>query len=463
MEQQRAKVLKMKEVRDEAAVLQREVEHAQRAYDGVMARLNLTNLESQNTLTNATVLMPATEPAKPSSPQLVFNMAVALGAGACAALALALLREVTDRRVRTLEDISRGMGLPVLGVLLGRARRNWLGRMRPHPIPPRLLGRSRSYRRAALSDGDLDPVSALLAARTAAPDRARASGNGDGGTRNTAETIGQLIRNHRTLSDEQIDQILEHQRAHGIRFGESAVALGLANEADVVRALARQFQYPVTEALPAAGIQPELVVAHRPFSPQAEAFRGIRAQLMMRLQVGRKDQRRAIAVISHDSGDGRSYAAANLAVAFSQLGGRTLLIDADLRAPRQHRVFALEGVDGLSNVLSGRVSSYTLPSVPALPSLFVLPVGVVPPNPQELLEQPAFDRLLADVLQKFDHVVVDTPAFRHGMDSMVVAGKCGAAVIIARRHRSHSAAMQDLVACLSETPAELAGVLVNEH
>lgn len=151
LEVQRAKVLKAREMRDEVAVLQREVEHAQRAYDAVSARLNQSNLESQNTLTNAAVLMPATEPAKPSSPNPVFNFVIAAGVGVLLALALALLREATDKRVRTLEDISRDMGLPVLGILLGREKRNLLGQKKRHPIPTRLLGRAslRSPRLAA--------------------------------------------------------------------------------------------------------------------------------------------------------------------------------------------------------------------------------------------------------------------------------------------------------------------------
>jgi protein-tyrosine kinase len=273
--------------------------------------------------------------------------------------------------------------------------------------------------------------------------------------------IGELIRRHRDLSAEQVEKILAHQRAKGMRFGEAAVALGLATEDDVVRALAHQFEYPVTSPKQAA-FAPELVVAHRPFSPQAEVFRGIRAQLLMRLH-GAHLPRRAVAVVSHDSGDGRSYFAANIAAAFSQLGGRTLLIDADLRSPRLHTLFGMDNATGLSNMLVGRGGSRTILSVPALPSLFVLPVGAVPPNPLELIERPVFAALIADVLHKFDHVVVDTPAFAHGMDSPVIAAKCGAALLLARRNRSHFSAMQDLVATLADSPVELAGVVVNEH
>ena len=274
------------------------------------------------------------------------------------------------------------------------------------------------------------------------------------------QSIGALMGGSHGLSADKVEKILIYQQQHKVRFGEAAVALGFASEDDVVRALATQFQYPLTPSQP-HGVSSDVVVAHRPFSPQAEVFRGIRAQLMLRLH-GPQMPPRAIAVVSHDSGDGRSYFAANIAAAFGQIGGRTLLIDADLRNSRQHSLFGVDNRTGLSTMLSGRGAAHTIVPVPGLPNLFVLPAGIVPPNPLELIERQAFGLLMADVLRKFDHVVVDTPAFALGMDGPVLAAKCGAALLVARRGRSHVAAVQDLVATLSEGPAELAGVIFNE-
>ena len=141
LEAQRGLVLRMKEQRDEMAVLQRELEHATRAYDGVMTRLNQTSLESQSTQTNAAVLVPATEPPKPSSPQRVLIVLVGIGTGFLLAVASALLAESVDRRVRTVDDISRDLGLPALGRMLGKEGRTWFGRRKRHLLPPRILGR----------------------------------------------------------------------------------------------------------------------------------------------------------------------------------------------------------------------------------------------------------------------------------------------------------------------------------
>jgi protein-tyrosine kinase len=157
-------------------------------------------------------------------------------------------------------------------------------------------------------------------------------------------------------------------------------------------------------------------------------------------------------VVSPDSGDGKTYFAANIAVAFSQLGGRTLLIDADMRSPRLHEVFSIENGAGLSGILGGRSEANVIRQVAHLPSLFVLPVGVTPPNPLELAERPAFSLLLRELLGKFDHVVVDTPAAQHGAD----------AGVIARQGRSSLNSLNDFVHLLRESPVTLAGVVMNE-
>ena len=272
--------------------------------------------------------------------------------------------------------------------------------------------------------------------------------------------IGEIIREANSLTAEQVDQVLAHQRQHGMRFGEAAVALDLIKTSDVLWALSQQFHYPYTPEA-RAQLHDELVVANRPFSEQAEVFRSIRSRLTMQLHSG-QDVRRAIAVVSPDHGDGKTFFAANLAIAYSQLGGRTLLIDADLRSPRQHELFGVDNTTGLSGVLSGRVVNQVVHSVADLPSLYVLPVGTPPPNPLELLERPAFNLLMTDLMGKFDHVVVDTPAALAGADASVIAARCGAALAIARRGRSRMGALQDLVQLLQGTPARLVGALLND-
>lgn len=274
-------------------------------------------------------------------------------------------------------------------------------------------------------------------------------------------SIGDYLREARNLSPDQVEQILRHQRAHGIRFGDAAVALQLASRDDVLWALSQQFHYPYAPG-DGATFNPELIAAVDPFHSQTEAFRNIRSQLMLGAMAA--DQpRHALAVLSPNSGDGKSFFAANLAVVFSQLGERTLLIDADMRTPRQHLLFGLPNDCGLSNILSGRAELNAIHLMQDLPSLFVLPVGTLPPNPLELLQRPAFGLLIRELLTKFDHIVVDTPASTHGADCRVLAAKCGVAMVIGRRDTTRMKALHGLVGEVTRGPATFSGVVINDH
>ncbi len=275
--------------------------------------------------------------------------------------------------------------------------------------------------------------------------------------------IGALLDAKAALGAEKVHQILDFARSKGLRFGEAAVALGLVSQDQVLHALSEQFGYAYSSE-ERRQLMPELVGLNQPFSMQAEAFREIRSQLMARLFSNTAGQPRpALAVVSPSSGDGKTFFSANIAVSLAQVGGRTLLVDADLRGPRQHELFKLENKTGLSSVLVGHVATDVIQAVPDVANLFVMPVGITPPNPLELIERPAFGVLIRELTAKFDHVVVDTPAMMYGVDAQVVAARCGAALVVARKDQSRMAALQQLVAALSQSTARIAGVILNEY
>jgi capsular exopolysaccharide synthesis family protein len=167
--------------------------------------------------------------------------------------------------------------------------------------------------------------------------------------------------------------------------------------------------------------------------------------------------------VSPSSGDGKTFLSANLAVALAQMGGRTVLVDADLRGPRQHEVFRVPNTTGLSSVLAGHVDSTVIQQVPDTSNLFIMPVGVTPPNPLELIERPAFRMLLLELTTSFDHVIVDTPAGVYGVDAQVIASRCGAALVMARKNESRVATLQKFVSTLSDSTACIAGVIMNDY
>lgn len=273
--------------------------------------------------------------------------------------------------------------------------------------------------------------------------------------------IGQILQQALSLEADEIEEILSYQRDKQVRFGEAAVALGLARVDDVMWALSQQFHYPYASSARHGAINRELVLAGQPFSAQAEAFRAIRSQLISGVFNG-DGSHRVLAVVSPDTQDGKTYFSANIAVALAQLGARTLVVDADMRHPRQHELFGIENDSGLSGILAGRAQPNVIRPVEEMNNLYVLPVGTTPPNPLELVERPSFGLLMRELANKFDYVIVDTPAAVYGADAPVIAARCGAALAIARRHRSQIAGMGDLVATLAHGPAKFAGAILNE-
>lgn len=117
LEAQRAKVLKMKQVRDEGIMILRDVDNANRAFDQIQQRLTQSSLESQVTATNMSLLTSASPPAKPSFPKIPLNVALALFVGLLLGAGVVIAAELRDRRVRAATDINDLLGLPLLGVM----------------------------------------------------------------------------------------------------------------------------------------------------------------------------------------------------------------------------------------------------------------------------------------------------------------------------------------------------------
>jgi len=275
-------------------------------------------------------------------------------------------------------------------------------------------------------------------------------------------SIGDIIRCAFNLSNDQVDQIIRHQQQNKTRFGEAAVALGFIKSNDVLWALSQQFEYPYsTQSGP--DISSELVLAINPFGEGAEVFRNLRSDVLSTAFSGNASKR-SLAIVSPETGEGKSFFAANLAVAFSQLGGRTLLVDADMRNPRQHSIFAIKESQGLSSVLSGRLNEpvFSRP-YESLPGLYVLPVGVTPPNPLELLQKGGLTLLLAELQMKFDYVIVDTPAASHGSDAKVIASKCGSTLVISRKNSTPLKSLEDFSKGLKRAGSSVMGVILNSY
>lgn len=272
-------------------------------------------------------------------------------------------------------------------------------------------------------------------------------------------SIGAILIDSGRLSPVDAESILRFQRQNGSRFGDAAVELGLLSRDDIRVALATQFDYP---CLPGndTSLERSLVAAYRPDAPVVEQLRGLRSQLMLRW-FGAIPACKALAIVGPGRQEGRSFIAANLAVVFSQLGERTLLIDANLRSPSLHRLFKINPGPGLSGVLSGRAGSDAIVRIPALRSLSVLPAGAQPPNPQELLGRAAFSELLHAACRSHNVVLIDTPAAGDYADALTVAARAGGALLLARKGESSLGGFTSLARDL-RTSCTVVGSVLND-
>ena len=274
-------------------------------------------------------------------------------------------------------------------------------------------------------------------------------------------TIGAILVEEGKLTPREVERVLERQREEKVRFGEAAVRLGFITEDDVRFALAKQYDMP--HFTPSSeGPSRELVAAFAPFHPRTEEMRALRTQLLIRWY-NPEQGRKALVVASPERGEGRSYVAANLAIVFSQLGARTLLIDADLRKPRQHQIFGLPQSHGLSTLLAGRSEHTATFPVPGLNRLSVLPAGPLPPNPQELLSRPIFASFLSDLKGIYDVVILDTPPARQYADAQSVTFRAGDALVVTRKDHTPVATTSKAIRELAGTGARVVGTVVNEY
>lgn len=271
--------------------------------------------------------------------------------------------------------------------------------------------------------------------------------------------IGRILVDMGKLKPRDVDRVFHLQREQGLRFGEAARKLRLVKDADVQYALSIQFSFPYLK--PGQGVLgPELVTAHEPFDSQSEILRDLRTQLVLHWV---DSEHKALVVASADPRDGRSYLAANLAVVFAQLGGKTLLIDGDMRHPRQHRIFGQGNGPGLAQVLSGRLGAEAAVRVPYFDNLWLLSAGAAPPNPLELLSSPGFPRLLQEFRGQFSLILIDTPAAARGADARVIGARADGALVIARTDRTRAADLDRVCRTLNAGGTPVIGTVLNRY
>lgn len=205
----------------------------------------------------------------------------------------------------------------------------------------------------------------------------------------------------------------------------------------------------------------ELVAQHLPKSQTAEAFRALRTALLL----SRADHPpQVILVTSALPREGKTTAAANLAVTLAQLGDKTVLVDADLRKPGVGRLLNLGSgkYAGLSSYLAG-ASTLDLVTVPhpAIPNLAAIPTGPLPPNPADLLSSHRLSDAIAELRTKFKFIVIDSPPIMAATDAVILSVQADGVLLVVRSGETPKEAFTRSRDLLISVKSNLLGVVLN--
>ncbi|MFC2141371.1 GumC family protein [Acidobacteriota bacterium] len=160
--------------------------------------------------------------------------------------------------------------------------------------------------------------------------------------------------------------------------------------------------------------------------------------------------------------EGKTTTSTNLAVAFSQLAEKVLIIDADLRKPRLHQIFEVKNVDGLSSYLTGKVKLQDAIKMSAIQNVWIIPCGPIPPNPSELLNSEKMKDLIEEVSAVFDIVIFDTPPVLAAIDTVVLAQLVNSAIMVVRINKTQEKIFIKAVEELKRSRANIIGAVLNE-
>lgn len=160
--------------------------------------------------------------------------------------------------------------------------------------------------------------------------------------------------------------------------------------------------------------------------------------------------------------EGKTATVVNMAVAFSQLEERVLIIDADLRQPRLHRIFEVRNLRGLSGYLTGNVSLENAIQETSVENIWILPSGVIPPNPAELLNSKRMKEMIEEVNKRYDVILVDTTPVLAVIDAVIVSSLVDSTVFVIKAGELTHKPFLNAVEELRRVKAKIIGVLFNE-
>jgi succinoglycan biosynthesis transport protein ExoP len=202
----------------------------------------------------------------------------------------------------------------------------------------------------------------------------------------------------------------------------------------------------------------DLVTISSPKSTASESYRGIRTSLLFS---SADNAPRIILVTSAAPSEGKTITAANLSVTMAQAGNRVLLLDCDMRRPKMHRVFNIPRDRGVSNILVGNCTIDEAIIHTTIPGIDIVPSGPVPPNPSEMLGSQRMTKLLTDVRDRYDRIIIDSPPLTAVTDAVILSRRVDGVVLVIRAGETHREIIKNAIGLLNAANAHTVGAVLN--
>lgn len=476
------------------AVLQSELERTKRLCEILDERIKELNVTEDSGALNINVLEAAQAEDEPSKPQKAKVLALALVAGLLLGGGLGILRDWLDYRLRSVEEISAILNVPVLGVvpkmaanveesIFARGKHFWQNlkvfvtdgssKASPQAVAaaagrgkqsePNASGQDRWLITQLVMDCGRKMVERLIPVITGACKNIGININHkQSGASNT-----EVSAESKTKTEPQQES---GRKEKGWLESQSTVAQVYQQRLD--RALfgkskkeVRSSRQPITDKISTTS-QPDrqtssghgLEICNKPRSAVAEAYRTIRTAVFFGVP---KDEAKTILVTSPAPGDGKSTLASNLAIAMAQAGQKTLVVDCDFRKPTQQAIFNCNNEKGISNVFAENLPLDQVIQHGPVAGLDIMTRGPEVPNPCELLNSEAFTRIIRKLTERYDRIIIDSAPVIAVADSQILSAISDVSILVLRAEKSTRRLSQQAMHLLQSVGARVLGVVVN--